>query len=252
MDLLPADFSPWLAAALVLLSFFTSLITASAGLGGGVIMLAAMASVMPPAAVIPTHGVIQLGSNAGRAVIMRQHVDRKVLGWFAIGALVGAAIGGSLFIALPPDVLKLVIGLFILYSVWGPKFRKLRVADRAFVLVGVATTFITMFVGGTGPFVAAFVNPDRFGKQATVATHGACMTVQHGFKVAVFIVLGFAFGPWLVLLAAMIAGGFLGTLAGRAILLRLPERTFAVVFKTVLTLLALRLLWGAVTGLLGA
>jgi uncharacterized membrane protein YfcA len=78
------------------------------------------------------------------------------------------------------------------------------------------------------------------------------MTVQHGFKVAVFIVLGFAFGPWLALLAAMIAGGFLGTLAGRAILLRLPERTFAIVFKSVLTLLALRLLWSAVTGLLGA
>jgi uncharacterized membrane protein YfcA len=194
--------------------------------------------------------VIQLGSNAGRAFIMRQQVDRKVLGWFALGAVVGAAIGGSLFIALPGDVLKLVLGLFILYSVWGPKFRKKRVPDRGFALVGLATTFITMFVGGTGPFVAAFVNPDRFGKEATVATHGACMSVQHGFKVAVFIVLGFAFGPWLALMAAMIAGGFLGTLAGRAVLLRLPERTFAIVFKTVLTLLALRLLWSAVSGLM--
>lgn len=252
MELLPADFSPWLAAALVVLSFFTSLLTVSAGLGGGVIMLAAMASVMPPAAVIPTHGVIQLGSNAGRAFVMRRFVERRVLGWFAIGAVVGAAIGGSLFVALPPDVLKLVIGLFILYSVWGPKFRKARIADRAFVLVGVVTSFITMFIGGTGPFVAAFVTPDRFGKEPMVATHGACMMVQHGFKVAVFLVLGFAYGPWLGLLAAMIAGGFLGTLVGRAVLLHLPERVFTIVFRILLTVLALRLTWSALTGLIGA
>ncbi len=250
MELLPEGFSPWLAAALVGLSFFTSLLTASAGLGGGVIMLAAMASVMPAPAVIPTHGVIQLGSNAGRAVLMRDWVNVPVLVWFAAGALVGAVLGGALFVALPGDVLKLVIGLFVLWSVWGPKFRKVRIADRAFAVVGVATTFLTMFVGGTGPFVAAFVKPDRFGKEPTVGTHAACMTVQHGLKVAVFGLFGFAFGPWLILLAAMIVGGFLGTLAGRAVLLRLPERAFAIVFKTVLTVLALRLVWSAAGGLL--
>jgi len=249
LELLPADFSPWLAAALVVLSFFTSLLTATAGLGGGVIMLAAMASVMPPLAVIPTHGVIQLGSNAGRAYVMRHAVNRPVVAWFAGGAVVGAVIGGSLFVALPGATLKLILGLFILYSVWGPKLRKVRVPDKGFLGVGVATTFITMFVGGTGPFVAAFVNPDRFGKEATVGTHAACMTTQHGFKVAVLVVLGFAFAPWLPLLGAMIVAGFLGTLTGRAVLMKIPEKTFKIVFKTVLTLLALRLLWSAAQGL---
>lgn len=243
MDLLPPDLSPWLAAALVALSFLTSFITASAGLGGGVIMLAAMASVLPAPAVIPAHGVIQLGSNLGRSVVLRRFVHWRVLGWFALGAIAGAAIGGALFVSLPAALLELVIGAFILYSVWGPKFGRRRIADRAYAAVGVATTFLTMFVGGTGPFVAAFVSPDRFGKEPTVATHGACMTVQHGLKVAVFGLFGFAFGPWIALLAAMIGAGFLGTLVGRAVLLRLPERAFRIAFRTVLTLLALRLLW---------
>jgi uncharacterized membrane protein YfcA len=250
LNLLPADFSPWLAAGLVAVSFFASFVTASAGLGGGGIMLAVMASVMPPAAVIPTHGVIQLGSNLGRALVMRRWIERSVLGWFAAGALVGAVIGGSLFVALPSEILKLVLGLFILYSVWAPKLRRMRIPDKAFVGVGLVTTFLTMFVGGTGPFVAAFVSPERFGKEPTVATHATCMTVQHGFKVAVFVAFGFAYGPWLVLLAVMIAGGFLGTLVGRAVLLKLPEQTFKTIFKTVLTLLALRLLYSALSALL--
>jgi uncharacterized membrane protein YfcA len=251
LELVPADFSPWLAAGLVVLSFFTSLLAATAGLGGGVIMLAAMASVMPAQAVIPTHGVIQLGSNAGRAGIMRQSIRWPVLGWFAIGALLGAAVGGSLVVALPAPALKLILGLFILYSVWGPRLHRMRIADRAFTLVGVGTTFITMFVGGTGPFVAAFVNPARFGKEPTVATHAACMTLQHGLKVGVFVLLGFAFAPWLPLLVAMIVAGFLGTVTGRAVLMKLPEKVFKVLFNTVLTLLALRLTWSGVEWLAG-
>lgn len=247
MDLLPADFSPWLAAGLVAVSFLSSLLTVTAGLGGGTIMIAVMASVMPAPAVIPTHGVIQLGSNAGRAAVLRQFVNRPVLAWFTVGALVGAVAGGSVMVVLPPAVIKLVIGAFILWSVWGPKFSRRRISDPAFAPVGVGTTFLTMFVGGTGPFVAAFVSPERFGKEPTVATHAACMTVQHGLKVAVFGFFGFAFGPWIPLLIAMVVGGFLGTLVGRMVLLRLPERAFLVAFKTVLTLLALRLLWSAAT-----
>ncbi len=252
MGLLPAETGPWVAAALIALSFIASMLTASAGLGGGTIMLAALASTLPAAAVIPVHGVIQLGSNAGRAVLLFGHVNRPVLAYFAAGAVLGAAIGGQLYVNLPSAVLKLVIGLFILYTVWGPKFRKRRISNRLYVVAGAATTFLTMFVGGTGPFVAAFISPDRFGKEETVASHAACMTIQHGFKVLVFGFLGFVFWPWLALIVTMVAAGFVGTMAGRAVLLRMHERVFKIAFRTVLTLLALRLVWSAVQTLSSA
>ena len=83
---------------------------------------------------------------------------------------------------------------------------------RTEVLAGI-TTFLTMFVGGTGPFVAAFISPDRFGKEETVASHASCMTMQHGLKVIVFGLFGFAFGPWLPLLASAGLVGLVATLA---------------------------------------
>ena len=46
----------------------------------------------------------------------------------------------------------------------------------------------------------------------------------------------------------MIASGFVGTLTGRRILQRLPERLFTRLFRAVLTLLGLRLLLLGFTG----
>ncbi|WP_211242650.1 hypothetical protein [Halopseudomonas bauzanensis] len=55
--LLPAALPPLTSAALVAVSALTSAITASLGIGGGVLLLAIMAIVMPPAAIIPVHGL---------------------------------------------------------------------------------------------------------------------------------------------------------------------------------------------------
>ncbi len=242
---IPAELSLWAALGLVVLSYFTSLLTASAGIGGGVILLSVLASLLPATAVIPVHGVVQLGSNAGRGFLLREFANRQVFGYFTAGAIIGAVIGGKLYLSLPGAVLQALLGVFILAMVWLPKPHKHAIANKAYSLVGLVSTFLTMFLGGTGPFVAAFLPPAHFGKQQTVATHAACMTVQHGFKVLAFGVLGFTFSHWLPLVLAMIAAGFAGTVTGRAVLMKLPEKVFAYVFKTVLTLLALRLLYHA-------
>ena len=74
------------------------------------------------------------------------------------------------------------------------------------------------------------------------------MTVQHGLKGVIFGFLGFQFLPWLPALAAMILSGFLGTLTGRHILNRLPEKLFRQLFRAVLTVLGVRLLFLAFVG----
>nr|MEC9422078.1 TSUP family transporter [Pseudomonadota bacterium] len=110
-----------LAASLTLIvtSFFTSALTAAVGLGGGVALIAIMATVMPASALVPVHGVVQLGSNAGRALVQLKHVDWLIALWFAVGAAIGAAVGGAIAVELPPAVLKAGIGLFVLWVVWG-------------------------------------------------------------------------------------------------------------------------------------
>lgn len=238
------------ALGLIGLSFFASMIAAAIGLGGGVLMLAAMANVMPAAAIIPVHAVIQLGSNGGRSWLMRRDIDKRYLVPFCIGSLIGIALGSSLYVALPVDLIRLILGLFILQMVWLPLPFLEKLGQAGTTICGAIAAFLTMFIGATGPFVATIWKVNQIAKHATVATHAAAMIIQHGIKIIAFGVLGFAFGPWLLWIAVVIAAGFAGTVLGGKILNKTPDARFHLGFKWVLTALAISVLWQALRALL--
>ncbi len=244
------DLSHWAFLGLCGVSFMGSFITASIGLGGGLLVLASMTLVLPPAVLIPLHGVVQIGSNGFRVALMRREVVFAIVPAFVIGSLIGALIGGQAVFAMETWVLQLILGLFIIYATWAPGIRGGVPGRKKFFGVGIVAGFATMFVGGTGPVVAPFVSAACPSRQQMVATHAAIMTFQHSFKVVAFGLLGFVFGPYIPLLAGLILFGAVGTYVGRMVLNRLPEELFRKALRGFLTLLALRLLYAAGTTIL--
>lgn len=240
--LLPPDLSFAAAASLVGLSFVTSMMSGALGLGGGVLMLGVMTQLLPPAVLLPVHGMVQVGSNFGRAVIMRRDVARALVLPFLAGSIIGVVGGAQIVGLLSRPTMLVILGCFLLWSLWSPKLRPARLPARWFTLVGAASSFCTMFVGSTGPLVAAFLVPDPLTRHQVVATQGALMTIQHGLKVTAFTALGFALLEWVPLLALMVALGFVGTYIGRHLLDRVDERRFKLVFKVIMTALALKIL----------
>jgi uncharacterized membrane protein YfcA len=240
--LLPAGVSAPIAILLIAVAFFTSALTAAFGIGGGVAMLGALAGTVPPAVIVPVHGVVQLGSNIGRAFIQRAHAVWPLVARFAVGSVAGAALGALVFVALPDRLLLGLLGGFILAMTWLPKPRIPGLASSGMLAGGAISTFLTMFVGATGPFVQAILLPLGLKRHALVATHAVCMVVQHALKIVAFGALGFAFDDWLPLVALMIVSGFAGTWAGTKLLDKLSEKTFSVVLRIVLTLVSLDLI----------
>ena len=239
------DDTPVFLFSLVAFAGLTSLITATLGAGGGVMLLAIMAQVLPPAVIVPVHGIVQLGSNAGRAAMSWRHIDWHMIRAFLPGAIVGAVLGSLVLVALPPRYIYLSIALFTLYLCWGPKLPKLALGAGGTAVAGAVTTFLTLFVGATGPVVGAFIKQRHEDRFATVATFALAMSLQHSLKAVVFQAAGFDLRPWIWLMAAMIAAGAVGTWVGLHLLRRFPDRHFQQVFRIALSLLALRLLWQA-------
>jgi len=212
-------------------------------------MLALMGYLVPVAAIIPVHGVVQLGSNVGRAAILRNHVAWSCLAAFLVGAIPGAWAGSSVVGALAEPVLKAALGCFILLITWMRLPRLAAIRLPGFALTGAITTFLTMIFGATGPFNAVVLSktfPERLRFQATTA---AVMSLQHLVKTVAFALAGFAFAPWLGLIAVMIVSGLAGTWVGANILHRTPESRFRLIFKICLTVLALDLIRRSVAGM---
>lgn len=238
----PTDIMFW---GLVLLAGLTSLLSAIAGAGGGAVLLAVLALVLPGAAIIPVHGLVQMGSNVGRAGLAWRGINWKTVVWFAPFGLLGTYFGSLLLVELPTTLLQLLIGLFLLYLTWGPELPKLMVGRAGLAVGGLLTGFISLFVGASGPVVAAFIKARFSQRLTTVATFAAVMTMQHAPKALVFGAAGFVFKDWWALILAMVSAGLLGTWLGLHGLQRITDQRFQQLFRWVITLLALRLLWVA-------
>ena len=172
-------------------SFAASLITAALGIGGGALLLAVMASLVPAAALIPVHGAVQLASNAGAWACFLAMCNWPALKGFTLGSLLGAVLGGLVVVELPAWIIQLAVGLFVIWSVFcqtagmastlsGPDRGDLKLPDHV--------------LRRNRPVRGGYTKAQNLPRHGHVATHAALMTVQHSLKVVVFGILGFAFG----------------------------------------------------------
>ena len=233
----------WIFAGLAVAALLTAFISAVSGAAGGLILLAIMAFVFPPILLIPLHTVVQLGAAVAMTASRWRYLMRDTVLPFTLGSIVGAALGGQIFISLPQSTLQIVLGVSILVLAWVPQIARFGPQRGRFVFVGFVTTFLGMFISATGTLLATFtaaVAPDR---RNHIATVGGLMCIVHVAKLTAFGFLGVGFGSYTPLVAAMIATSFIGTWLGKMVLDRIPERLFRIAFQIILTGLALRLIW---------
>ena len=241
---MPTELSEFTVYFLILASMMTSFISAAFGIGGGAILLGLLALKLPPIALLPIHGIVQIGSNLGRAVIFFKDIKRGPLIPFGIGTILGASLGGSLFVQIEPWLLQLSVAIFILWSVFG---KIPAIGSTHIIFGGIFSGFLTMFFGASGAIVAGMVKTMKLNPINHLATHSALMTIQHLIKVIIFGFIGFVYAEYFLLITAMIFSGFIGTLIGKKVLVKLGHKYFKIVLNVVLTLISLNLIWNAIT-----
>jgi len=225
---------------IVLAAFLTSAISACVGIGGGTLLLAWMATLLPISAVIPIHGVSQSFSNMGKAYFGYSNIQWRFTLPFIVGAILGSGIGLVIWSFFPLVMTQLLLGLFILISTWKPTW--LNINRLQVWLSGLLTSVISVFAGATGPLVMAILPTNQFSPKQTIATHGAIMTFHHSIKVAGFVILGFSIGDYLQLILGILVASWIGSFIGNRMMIKLPENVIKQTIKLMLTLLAVYLI----------
>ena len=240
---LPDEINSLTAILMIAVSLCTSFISAAAGIGGGLTMLAFLSAILPPMYLVPIHGIIQFGSNFGRATLSLREIKTNVIIPFVIGCTLGSTVGGYIFSYLPTNYLKFGIAFFILWSVFG----KVPVIKSALLFpLGFLISVLSMLFGASGFIMVALVKSMNLAPVSHVATHGAMMTFQHLIKCIVFGIFGFSFASYAPLVVVMIISGFFGTYIGKKFLISKGEYYFKTVLNIFLILAAIRLIWSAI------
>lgn len=231
--------------AIGIAAFATSILSALAGLGGGLILLAVIAQFFAPTIAIPIHGGIQLAANGSRAAMLRDAIAWRPVGWGSLlllpASLLGVAVAGS----IPENTTRLVLGLFVLVVAWRPNLLRWRgsdqLPDKALIGVGAVSGFLNTTVGSSSPVTSPFVKLVTSSHRAFVATAGATQMIAHSAKIVAYVLDDFDIGDHLAAIGVGIVGVTAGSRIGTRLLGRVKEDHLAALFKTVLTVLALRL-----------
>ncbi|MEZ4404017.1 MAG: sulfite exporter TauE/SafE family protein [Kofleriaceae bacterium] len=191
-------------------------LTTVTGVGGGMVALALLSLVMPPAAALALSAAALAVGNAHRAVLYAHAVDRRLLPRFGAGLGVGALAGALVVTHLPAVVLRgalvAVAGLALAralgWSTWAPSVRTLAGTGAVVGAVGASA-------GGAGVLVAPVLLAAGVRGDGYVATVAASALILNSARVAGYALGGLYTAAMAPALAALAAALVVGNLLGR-------------------------------------
>ena len=219
------------AAFLIGAAFITALLSGIFGMAGGLVLMGALALVLPVQAAFVSHGILQLVANGWRAILHRKHVRWDIVGWYALASLVAAGLVSLLSFAPSKPLLFLLLGL-VPGLTWLPQgWLKLDAArPRQAFLSGLTVTGLNLTAGVAGPLLDIFFVRTELSRHAIVATKAATQMFAHLAKIAVYgaplLLSGGKGMPPLWVFAVAVPLSMLGALAGGALLDRMSDVNF--------------------------
>jgi len=190
------------------------------GFGAGLIIIPALAFVMPFEVVIPLLSAMGVFASSGQAWHQRRHLDATartalvaLFGW----ALVGVAFGLTLFAVLASRLLLNLFGVFLAaYALWSLRpHAPLRTEPRRPVVIasGISGAVVaTLFGGMAGPFFAVYLDALQLGRARFRATMSTVLFLLSIVRIAGYGGLGLydaRVGALLVLLMPVMIVGML-------------------------------------------
>jgi uncharacterized membrane protein YfcA len=220
------------AALLVAASLFTAFVSGIFGMAGGMMLMGLLALLLPIEAAFVTHGILQLVANGWRAVLHREHIQPRILGWFAIATLAAAAVMLAVSFVPPKALVFLLMGLLPIL-LWLPKgwFAPDAAKPAVALVSGFIAGLLNLTAGVSGPLIDTVFVRTGLNRHQIVATKAAIQSLNHIAKIAVFGLLlvqssGRGVMPPLWLFALAIPASMLGTRGGGWVLDRLSDANF--------------------------
>jgi uncharacterized membrane protein YfcA len=204
--------------AFVPLGVMAGILTTVAGQGGGLLLLLAVSAFVGPRAALAITAPALLFGNLHRAVLLREHLDRRVAFRMMAGAVPGAICGGLAAGVIPAWGLRVALVVMTALAIAKALgWLRFHVPPRAFVPAGFGIGMMTGTSGGAGVLLAPLLLSTGLRGRAFVATTSAIAVSMHVGRVLGYASLGFFSGGLVGTTAAVTAAIFCGNWVGSRI-----------------------------------
>lgn len=232
--------------AVTLGSLVASFVNAAFATGGVYITLLVSVWVLPISAAIPLQTAFLAGSLVARIFLFWHQINWAIVVTFVLGCLFGVYFGIQTFVAMPETTILILLGLLLLFLIWTPSWNYSFQIKHHFFFVGIAHSYLGALFG-VGGVLQPMILRTNLVKLQIVGTLGACFVALDVMKTVGYVSVGFNYFDYIPHIVGATLAGFLGTWIGKRITHRISELVFRRVFKTLISIVAVRLIWLGLT-----
>ncbi len=228
--------------------FWASAFNTAFGFGGIFLLSGILAFVLPITSILPLQTALMVGSQISRCILFKSHIDWRFVRAFGLGSLIGAVPGALLYQQMTSNLITLILAGIMLWAAWAPRTEFGFTIPFGNVMTGAIHTFLSTAFS-FGGLIQATVFRQGFSRTTVTATIGLSMLVMSMFKIPAYAITGFDYSLYLnEIIVGTIVAPF-GTWVGKHLLYKMSERMFIAGFKSLLTLVAIKLIWTAIISL---
>jgi hypothetical protein len=227
----------------VIAAFVAGAIASVAGFGIGSVLTPLLATHLGMKLAVAAVSIPHVLATALRFWMLRRQVDRHVLVSFGITSAIGGLAGAIAHTFFGGRVLTIVLAVLLIFTgITGLLRFQFRFRGATAYGAGALSGFLGGLVGNQGGIRSGAMLGFDVSKEAFVATSTAVGLIVDGARMPVYVRSeGRALLPIAGLIGIAVIGVLAGTLAGRAILGRIPEPVFKRVISSLVLLLGIAL-----------
>lgn len=233
---------------LMVVAFFASIISASSGFGGGLLITPFLIPIVGVKGVVPVMAVAMMLGNFSRVWVYRTEVRLRYAMRIALFVLPGVVLGTLIFQKLPPRAVAIIIGCFLIGSVPLRRFlrgRPLQLSGVKLPIIGVSFGVLTGSTPGAGVLLLSLLLGTGLTGPALIGTDAAIGITVHMTKATMFSSLDLLDSSR-VMLGLMIGIATIpGAYVARWLLTRLSVKVHTTLTEILVVIAGLSFLWRA-------
>lgn len=215
---------------LFLAGIIAYIISTLSGGGGAIIMLPIVGFYLSPQSIAP---VVNLGNMIGRParlILFWKDIQWDLVKYYVPSALLGAIVGGLIFVQLNSSWIQIVLGIFLLTTPFqfkmGKKKYSFKMKKQYFIPLGFLVTVISTLFGATGAVLNPFYLNMGLVKEKMIATKTANSFFAGIAQIGSYAFLGAIEGQMWFWGLAIGLGAVIGNIIGKKLLSKMSELNF--------------------------